>query len=184
MSVPSEYPKVEVTVKVTQQEHMTIEAYQSPTPGLVVHRQVRWSPGKEEHKFTSKWQVTHAKSGLGLLTPSKCLPRQKDAFKFSRRLSGMVVWEEIGADQLSSDDSLLTKVKSAHEGIIREQEAEDAGELVVDEEYKPRYAIERNRETGKYDVIDAEKGETIKSYSHRGTAWKEAHRLNEQSAVS
>jgi hypothetical protein len=184
MTVPSEYPKVEVSVKVTQQEHMTIEAYQSPTPGLVVHRQVRWSPGKEEHKFTSKWQVTHAKSGLGLLTPSKCLPRQKDAIKFSRRLSGLTSWEDFDADRLSNDESLLTKVKSAHEGIIREQKAEDEGEFVVDEEYMPRYTIVRNRETRKYDVIDTTKEETVKTFSHRGTAWKEAHRLNEQWVVS
>lgn len=191
MSVSGEYPKKQVTIKVTQQEEMTIEVYQSPVDGLVVHRQVRWAPGKDEHKFTSKWQVTHEPSGLGLLTPTKCLPRQKDAFKFAKRVAGLTSWPERTAKDLTEDEALLSQIKSTHEAILREQEAEESGEVVVDEEYKARFYVERNRETRKHEVRDRDSGEVAEDengkslvFSHRGRAWKEAHRLNEQAGVS
>lgn len=178
----------EVTIQVTHQEQMQIEAYVTPTPGLLVHRQVRWSPGKEEHKFTSKWQVCHEPSGRGLLTPSRCLPRQKDAVKLAHRLKGLEQWENVSADALGDNEELLQKVRGVYEGIMREQEDEESGEIVVDELYENRYYVERDRESRQYQVMDAKTGEVaadenglLLTFAHRGKAWKEAHRLNNAS---
>lgn len=178
--------KREITIQVTQQEQMRIEAKPSATPGLVVHRQVRWAPGKEEHKFTSKWQVTHERSGRGLLTPSRCLPREKDALKFASRLEGVTEWETMSAEKMADDDDLLARVKAIYDGIMREQEDEESGQVVVDELYETRYYVENNRSTRRYEVRDAATGEVATDgegqpleFAHKGRAWKKAHELNE-----
>lgn len=186
----TERPQKEVTIQVTQQEKMKVSTYESETPGLVVHRQVRWSPGKEEHKFTSKWQVTHEPSGRGILTPSRCLPRQKDALKLARRLGGIVEWQNVSADKMAQDDDLLQQVKQVYEGIIREHDEEESGQVVVDEMYENRFWVERDRESGVYKVMDAKSNDIAvdsdgnpMQFSHRGRAWKEAHRLNNAESV-
>lgn len=184
MSVPKEYPPTKVTIKVTQQDAMEIDAYESPTPGLVIHRQVRWAPGKEEYKLTSKWQVTHSESGLGLLTPTKCLPRQKDALKFAKRLSEHCDWKGMTPQNLADDQDLLGTVKSVYEGVIREHDAEEAGEVVLDEEYNTSFVIQKNRDSRQFEVVDSKTKKVVASFAHRGTAWKEAHRRNQQVNVS
>lgn len=174
----------EVTIQVTQQDTMQVTAVETDTPGLVVHRQVRWSPGKEEHKVTSKWQVTHEPSGRGILTPSRCLPRQKDALKFAKRLYGVENWEVVSADKMADDEMLLHRVKQIYDGILREHDEEESGNIVVDEMYENRYYVERDRDRGFYKIMDATTEEVVqedgepKEFAHRGKAWKEAHRLN------
>lgn len=180
--------QVEVTIQVTQQETMQVTAYTTDTPGLVVHRQVRWSPGKEEHKFTSKWQVTHKNSGLGILTPSRCLPRQKDAIKFAKRLKDVEDWENTPTTKMAEDESLLQRVKAVYDGIVREHDEEESGTIVVDEMYENRYYVERDRDRGVYKIMDAKTGEIAKrdgdvEFAHRGKAWKEAYRLNDMESV-
>lgn len=179
----------EVTIQVTQQETMQVTAYETDTPGLVVHRQVRWSPGKEEHKFTSKWQVTHEPSGRGILTPSRCLPRQKDALKFAKRLNGVERWESASVDKMADDDALLQRVKQIYDGIMHEQAEEESGTVIVDELYDNRFWVERDRDRGVYKVMDAKTSDQHHvdgapvEYAHRGRAWKEARRLNDKESV-
>lgn len=177
MSSDRKYSKTEVSLKVTQQEHMAVEAYQSATPGLVVHRQVRWSPGKEEHKLTSKWQVTHAISGLGILMNPMCFSTREKALDFAARIAYLRHWED-PFENLGDTDDLLRKVKDEyHKFSTLSQAAAQSDAPLVE---ASSYTIRRNRVTRKYDVIKAENDKTVGSYSHRGTAWKEARRLDEQ----
>lgn len=176
------FEKKNLEVVVAEDKTQEVEVYESSTEGLVVHRQVKYSPGKGEHRTTSKWQVTHEPTGLAMLSPTKCLPRQKDALKMAKRLGELDVdWGNTDRDYFSSIEGLKDQLHEVYEKTVKEQEAEEEGLVVYSD--NPRYIIEPTRDERHkrvYAVKDNEEDEVVETFPHRGQAFQKAHELNEE----
>lgn len=155
-----------ITVTIGENESMRIEAYLSSTEGLAIHRQVSYLPGKEEHKFTSKWQVTHQPSGMGLLTPSACLPTMKDAVAIAEQL-GAYDWE---AENPFDDETRRLVSRTLEEALAKH--VPDEGSIEV------RYVVRRNHEGPGYVIVDTATDQVHEVVVHRGMASAKAQELN------
>jgi hypothetical protein len=165
--------KIEVDLVTGSNDTMRIAAHVVSTEGhLVVHRQVAYVPGKEEHKFTSKWQITHRRTGKGLLRPSQCLPTMTAATKVAVALEPDFPWE---LDRLSpADEQRMAK-------HIRDLVAKYEAEKPDPKEVVTRY-VTRKIAKG-YGVIDSETDTEIEVHLHRGMAAERAKELNEGVSV-
>lgn len=166
-----------ITVKVSTQGSMRIEAYLSDeVPGLAFHRQVVWVPAKGEHKFTSKWTITHVLSGYTLLRPSEALPTLESAKRVSRRISDFT-WDIDEPDLQSGAREALTQ---ALEEVSESPEAEEDSEA---HSASSRFVVRRNDEGPGYRVVDTATEQTVEAFMHRGMASNFAKEQNAKASL-
>ncbi len=161
--------KQTITAWIGENESMRVEAYVAPVEGLAIHRQVAYLPGKEEHKFTSKWQITHIKSGQALLRPSECLDTMADAVEIAKKLDS-IDWTK-PKDELSSPE-VGQKLADALVGVER------SAPTAADHAPVRRFLVKRNREGAGYVVWDDDMNEVVEVFVHRGLASERAKELN------
>ena len=163
--------KTTVDLQIGDNETMRVDAYESSTPGLVLHRQVAYVPAKEEHKFTSNWQITHKASGTAILRPSECLPTMAMAESVARHVSNHDWTQPIPElSESTAHQDLLEALAKA------EPESED-GEAEVEIR---RYIVKRNQNGPGYVVWDTEQDKEQEVHMHRGLAGEAARSLNEK----
>lgn len=152
------------------QETKRIEAYLHPVEGLAVHRQLKYVPGKEEHKFTSKWQLTHIQSGTAILRPDECVETMAEAVSIGNQMKD-VDWTKPVAE-LVTDQAVREAVTKA----IQNREVT----LVEDGVAKNsrRYVVRKSETTG-YDVYDTDTETVVITFIHRGFASEKARELNQ-----
>lgn len=155
-----------ITLNLGDEESMHIEAYLSSVDGLAIHRQVVYLPGKEEHKFSSKWQITHIKSGRGLLRPSECTETMAAA--------------ESVAKQLHEFDWTRDRVSvMAMDGVREALDAALSGAEIPERVTgSRRYLVRRNKEGPGYVVWDDDTEKVVETFVHRGMASQKASELN------
>jgi hypothetical protein len=159
--------KVEVDLDVGTNETMRVEAYKAPVEGLALHRKVEYVPAKQEHKFTSKWQITHIATGQALLKPSECPSTLGQAKAISNKL-GDIVWTEKSIPYPQGARRTLL------EALQEFAEAEETNPTI-----EVRYVVRRNQDGPGYLVIDIETDKTVEVMVHRGMASAKAQELNE-----
>lgn len=166
-----------ITVTIGENESMRVEAYMSSTEGLAIHRQVAYLPGKEEHKFTSKWQITHVRSGTALLKPGDCLATMSRAKAVAEKLADELDWT------LERPQILGTDARARLIDALAEAET-DMGIKGLDEPVSAdttrRYLVRRNPDGPGYVVWDDAKQEPVENgqFLHRGLASDHAKDLN------
>lgn len=160
--------KITVDLKVGDNDTMRVDAYESSTPGLALHRQVAYVPAKEEHKFTSKWQITQISTGAGLLRPSECLDTMARAESVAKKVSGHDWTEKLERDSPAHRDLL--------EALATAEPASEEGDAV---EIR-RYVVRRNSNGPGYVVWDTEGDVETEVHMHRGLAGEAAKSLNEK----
>lgn len=157
-----------ITLNLGEEESMRIEAYLSSTDGLAIHRQVVYLPGKEEHKFSSRWQVTHIESGKGLLRPSECPETMTEAVVIAKTLNHF--------DWTQACETLITR-----DGV-REALSSALGGATIpppDTSVSRRYLVRRNQEGAGYVVWDDDTEKVVETFVHRGLASEKAKALND-----
>lgn len=159
--------KVTVDLRVGEHDTMRVDAYRSSTEGLALHRQVAYVPAKEEHKFTSKWQITHIGTGKALLKPSECVETLSRAKAVARRLSNHD-WTLDEPPESASHQDLLKALEAEPES------SEDASVP------KRRYVVRRNPDGPGYVVVDSNTEATVEEHMHRGLASERAKELDGQ----
>jgi hypothetical protein len=86
-----------------------LEAYETETPGLVVHGQI--DPDSREPAKRGKWIVSHAASGIALRTQP--FPRRELAFEVARLLGEGINWT-VDAEYLAADRQIALSVRAAY----------------------------------------------------------------------
>lgn len=166
--------KTDIDVKAQHLETLRLSAYLTPVEGVAVHRQVVYVPGKEEHKTTSKWQLTHIKSGLGLLLPSQCPETMGEAVAIAEKLSGVVDFTSSEFNMSNSELQSLSK-EIANAVVSVASNPPPKSEQVHDS----RFVVRKSQGGPGYVVYDLEAENTIESFMHRGLASERARELNE-----
>lgn len=166
-----------ITLRVAGQESMRIEAYISDLcPGLAIHRQVVWVPAKGEHKFTSKWTITHIPSGHTLLRPSEALETMTQAHAVVKGLEKFTWDDEDPSVQSGAKEALAKALDDVREGSYQEKETEVP-------ERSSRFVVRRNDEGPGYRVVDTATEQTVETFMHRGMASSFAKEQNAKASL-
>lgn len=162
--------KQQIQVMVANEGTKSILAYPTEVAGLFVHRQLAYVPGKEEHKFTSKWQITHEPSGLALLRPSECTRTMAGAMSIVSRLDHRD-WSKKSILDLGPKEEIVDEIQAA---VIDTVSNEEVKKVKVQ-----RYVVRRNTEGPGFLVVDSEDESVVEEIPHRGLAAQKATELNE-----
>lgn len=176
-----------VTLRLANDETITVNAYTTATDGLVVHREHRYSPSKKAHRETSKWSVTHANTGTAILLPSQMLSTRMEAMALAERLAD-INW--LGKVTDLDTPEVWSAVQTAHREVSNEQfdadlnrERLDANALQAaeEEDYDGKFGMRtegRGRERV-YVIYDKESDEIIERISLPGVAKERLAELND-----
>lgn len=156
--------EIDVSLQVSGQKSMTVNAYEDASvPGLAMHREVQWVPAKGEHKFTSKWTITHIASGLTLCRPSETLETLGEAKQVVKLINDF--------DWTREEPTTQIGIMNAFQGAIgMVRDATDREEVSEAPERSSRFVIRRNSEGPGYVVVDTSTDQVIETFMHRGMA--------------
>lgn len=177
MSVPSNVKQRTATILLGDDTKREIEVYESPVPGLVVHRLYVYKAGTQDHRPTNKWQITHEATGRALLTPYEAPSDMKHAFRMAGALNGVTDWT---SDILSLSEDAQRSIKEQTvkclQNIPEEDDAIDPFASMTPGEW----VIEPVRKEGDrwFAVKNTKTEEVADTLQHRGEATALMEKLN------
>jgi len=158
----------QITIAVSGEETRVVDAYPSEAEGLYVHRQLVWVPAAGEHKFVSKWVITHGPTGRSLLHPSQ---------SFSTMASAMRLCESLNDFNWTTKEAPAGSYSAVSRNFETLFNQEQVGELAK----STRYIIRKVE--GGYGVVDSVTDMVIEKFVHRGLASAAARDMNEKESV-
>lgn len=176
--------RAKIRLDLPGQEEFVADAYvfgNDGPQGIAIHRKVKWVPAKQEHRYESKWQITHIESGFGILSEFQCMKTKHDTVLIAKRLWD-IDWS-LSAESLRSDPNLPGKVQRAVEAVKygeADKEDEAAGEVEKDVIIR-RYVV--RRASFGYSIYDLNNEQEVENHAHRGIAAAKAKELNEKASV-
>ena len=173
-----------------QKEFVTdASAWRTATKGLIVNRPLIYKPVEGVHclrllwhagERDDNWTVTHRRSGYSLLLPTEVFTRQKEAFKFAKRMGKHATWTFPDTTTYNGNAEIYAALVSSRQGVLNELSSEMKGIVVYDEDFDPPFVIQVERTEGGrlFHVMNKESGDTAATFPHRGLAVEKAVELN------
>lgn len=160
----------EIAIALSGEEQTRmVSAYATSTEGLYVHRQLIWVPAASEHKFTSKWTITHKPTGKSLLYPSLGLLTMHEAVALCERLRYF-------------DWTTKEPPMGGYKAVMEEYRRACDNKAAPSVDSTPARFVIRKLEAS-YGVVDTTTDVVVETHVHRGIASSAARALNEKESV-